>query len=74
MNTLGQILLDTGCIALLLGYISIIFCGFTDGIGRGLLNLMFPFLGFGTAKRRFPVLIWLWVGGIALIVIGAFLV
>ena len=71
MNTIGQILLDVGCIMLILGDIGIIFCAFAVGIGHGLLSLIFPFIGFGVAMRRFPWLIWLWGGGIALIVIGA---
>ena len=73
MDIIGQILLDVGCVALLLGYFGILFCAFAVGIGRGLLSLVFPFIGFGVAMRRFPWLIWLWGGGTALIVIGAVL-
>lgn len=73
MKLIGEVLLNIGVISLLLGYFGICFCGFGVSIGRGLLTLLFPFLGFGVAMRRFPWLIWLWVGGIALVAAGAIL-
>jgi len=71
MNFVGQILLSIGTISLLLGYLGICFCAFSISLGKGLLCLLFPIFGFGVAMRRFPWLIWLWGGGIALIVIGS---
>jgi hypothetical protein len=74
MQIIGTVLLYAGVISLLVGYLGIVFCGFADGIGRGIRNLIFPFLGFGDAMRRFHFLIWLWSGGIAGIVLGSFFV
>ncbi len=74
MDIIGQILLDAGVVSLLLGDLGICLCAFSVSIVRGLLSLVFPFIGFGVAMRRFPWLIWMWGGGIALIVIGACLV
>ena len=62
-----------GAIALMLGYFGILFCGFGEGIGRGLLVLLFPFLGFADAIRRYRYLIWLWAGGLGGLVVGALL-
>lgn len=73
MNTIGQVFLYTGVVTLFLGYFGICFCAFAVGISRGLLSLVFPFIGFGVAIQRFPWIIWLWGGGIALIVVGAVL-
>jgi hypothetical protein len=74
MQIIGTVLLYAGIISLLIGYFGIVLCGFADGIGRGIRNLIFPFLGFGDAMRRFHFLIWLWGGGIAGIVLGSFFV
>ena len=71
MNSFGQVCLEVGCASLLLGYLGICFCAFKVSISRGLLSLVVPGLGFGTALRHFPRLIWLWGGGIALMVVGA---
>jgi hypothetical protein len=74
MKIIGTILLYAGVISLILGYVGIVFCGFADGIGRGLRNLILPIFGFGDAMRRFHFLIWLWGGGIAGVVLGSLLV
>jgi len=68
MHILATILAYVGAISLLLGYLGILFCGFTDSIGRGFRNLLLPFFGFGDAMRRFPKIIWLWGGGIAALI------
>ena len=73
MKTLGEILVDVGAFSLLLGYFGIGFCAFAVSLGRGLLSLVFPFIGFGVAMRRFPWIIWLWLGGVALVVLGGVL-
>jgi len=74
VEIIGKLLLSIGTVSLLCGYLGILFCSFAVSIGRGLLSLFFPFLGFGVAMRRFPWLIWLWAGGIALIVLGSLFV
>jgi hypothetical protein len=74
MELIGIILLSAGTISVWLGYLGIVFCGFSLGIGRGFRNFLFPILGFGDAMRRFHWLIWLWGGGIALIALGGFFV
>lgn len=71
VQIIGSILLYAGAVSLLIGYLGIVFSGFADGIGRGIRNFFFPFLGFGDAMRRFHFLIWLWGGGIAGIAIGS---
>ena len=73
MSIVGQVLLYIGIVAVLLGYFGICFCAFAVSIGRGLLSLLFPFIGFGVAMRRFPWLIWLWGGGFAFLALGAIL-
>lgn len=74
MNFIGQMLIYLGFVAAVLGNLGISFCAFSLGIGRGLVSLVFPFIGFGVAMRRFPWLVWMWAGGIACIVIGALFV
>ncbi len=74
MKEIGKVFMYGGVVALLLGYLGIIFCGFMDGFLRGVRNFIFPFLGFGDALRKYPLLIWLWLGGIAAIVIGCILI
>jgi hypothetical protein len=71
MDFVGTVLIYAGLVALLVGYFWIVFCGFAEGIRRGIRNLILPVLGFGDAMRRFHFLIWLWGGDIAAIVIGA---
>jgi hypothetical protein len=73
MNALVIILLYVGVVALLVGYLGIVFCGFAIGFWRGIRNLIVPFLGFGDAYNQFPPLLWLWGGGIALVALGALL-
>jgi hypothetical protein len=73
MKLIGTVLLYGGVVSLLLGDIGIVLCAFTRGPVRGILGLIFPFIGFGEAMRRFPVLLWMWGGGIAAIVIGCLL-
>ncbi len=73
MDFLGQVLLDIGIVALLLGYLGVCFCGFGVSLGRGLVTLLFPIIGLGVAIRRFPWLIWMLGAGIALIAIAAIL-
>lgn len=54
LNLIGLILLYTGVVALLIGYIGIAFCGFSIGILRGIRNLILPFVVFGNAYNSFP--------------------
>ena len=74
MQIIGTVLLYAGVIAILVGYLGVVFCGSTEGVGRGIRNLLFPILGFGDAMRRFHLLIWLWGGGITGVVLGSLLV
>ena len=73
MKIIGTVILYAGVISMILGYLGIIFCGFADGIWRGIRNLLFPILGFGDAMRRYHFLIWLWGGGIAGFFVGSLL-
>ena len=73
MSTVGEILVTVGAAANLAGWLGIFLCAFRVSVGRGLVALLFPFLGFGVAMRRFPWLVWLWLGGIALVIVGAIL-
>lgn len=73
MKIIGAVLIYAGVVSLLTGYLGIIFCGFSTRFGRGIRNLLFPFLGFTDAIRRFHFLIWIWGGGIAAIAIGSIL-
>ncbi|PYI94331.1 MAG: hypothetical protein DME97_02420 [Verrucomicrobia bacterium] len=72
-NGIGLVLLYTGAVALFVGYIGIVFCGFAIGFWRGIRNLILPFVAFGDAYNRFPQLLWVWGGGIAFIALGALL-
>jgi hypothetical protein len=72
-NGIGLVFLYTGVIALLVGYVGIVFCGFAIGFWRGVRNLILPFVAFGDAYNRFPKLLWAWGGGVALIAVGALL-
>ena len=74
MEIIGKILIYGGLVALIVGYLGVVLCGFTVSIARGVRNLFLPFLGFGDARRRFHFLIWLWGGGIAAILIGSIFV
>jgi len=73
MNALGIVLLYLSVVAILLGWLGIVFCGFAIGFWRGIRNLIVPFVGFGDAYNQFPRLLWLWGGGIALVALGALL-
>ena len=73
LNTLGLVFLYTGAVVLLLGYLGIVFCGFSIGFWRGIRNLILPFVAFGDAYNSFPFLLWVWGGGIALVALGALL-
>jgi hypothetical protein len=73
LNLVGLVLLYTGVVALLIGYIGIVFCGFSISILRGIRNLILPFVAFGDAYNSFPFLLWVWGGGIALVALGAIL-
>jgi hypothetical protein len=72
-NAIGLVLLYTGVVALLIGYVGIVFCGFAIGFWRGVRNLILPFVAFGDAYNQFPHLLWVWGGGIGLIAVGALL-
>jgi hypothetical protein len=71
LNLIGLVLLYAGAVALLIGYIGIVFCGFSISILRGIRNLILPFVAFGDAYNSFPFLLWVWGGGIALVALGA---
>jgi hypothetical protein len=73
VNVIGLVLLYGGAVALLVGYIGIAFCGFAISFGRGIRNLILPFVAFGDAYNSYPFLLWVWAGGIAGIVLGALL-
>jgi len=74
MNAIGKVLVYAGVISLFIGYVGTAFCGFAVSFLRGIRNLIIPFVAFGDAMRRFPILLWFWGGGIAGIVIGCLLV
>ena len=69
----GLVFLYSGAVAFFAGYLGIAFCGFTIGFWRGVRNLIVPFVAFGDAYNRFPRLLAVWGGGIALIMVGALL-
>jgi len=73
LNIVGLVLLYTGAVALLIGYVCIVFCGFAIGFWRGIRNLIVPFVAFGDAYNQFPHILWVWGGGIGFIAIGALL-
>jgi len=70
MEIIGKIFMYAGFVALIIGDIGIVFCGFKISFMRGIRNLVIPCLGFGDAMHRFPIFVWLWGGGIASIVVG----
>ncbi len=73
LNLIGLVLLYGGAVALLIGYVGIAFCGFAISIGRGIRNLIIPFVAFGDAYNSYPFLLWIWGGGIAGVALGALL-
>ena len=74
MNAVGMVLIYAGVISILIGYFGVVFCGFAVSFLRGIRNLIIPFVAFGDAMRRFPILLWFWGGGIAGIAIGSLLI
>ena len=74
MEIIGKILIFGGLVALIAGYMGVVFCGFTVSVARGVRNLFLPFLGFGDARRRYHFLVWLCGGGIAALLIGSIFV
>ena len=73
LHTIGLVLLYAGAVALLAGYLGIAFCGFAISFGRGIRNLILPFVAFGNAYNSYPFLLWIWGGGIAGVVLGSLL-
>lgn len=74
LNVIGLVLLYAGAIALLVGWIGIVFCGFSISFWRGIRNLIVPFVAFGDAYNSFPILVWMWGGGAGLIALGGLFV
>ncbi len=73
LNLFGLILVWTGVLALIVGYIGVALCGFSISVMRGIRNLVLPFVAFGDAYNSFPILLWIYGAGIALIALGALL-
>ena len=73
LNVIGLVLLYAGAVALLVGYLGIAFCGFAISVGRGIRNLILPFVAFGDAYNSYPWLLFVWGGGIAGVVLGSLL-
>lgn len=73
LNIIGLMLLYVGIVALIVGAIGIALCGFAISFFRGIRNLILPFVGFGDAYNSFPFLVWMWLGGVALVAAGALL-
>ena len=73
VNAIGLAVLYVGVVALLLGYVGIVFCGFALGFWRGIRNIIVPFVAFGDAYNQVPSLLWLWGGGVGLLSLGALL-